>query len=607
MTRWGFAGMVGLMLAGASVAEQAPTLSAVTISEKLHVIYDPHSREVTRRMVRVFDPHPEMALEFSWDPAPGNWPGVTPDGFATGAGVLSWRVPGAASYDPRAVHHTYEGAVLNGRFEGEGRLTYRDGSFYRGNWVAGVLQGPGEYLDAAGNRYEGPLVDGKPEGQGILRSAEGWVYTGGFSNGLRDGHGAIIEPGGLRYTVEMVAGVMQSSTKPVVYADSLLGGLLPAQSGGDAGKTQIAVTADTRLGQQQEVGYAHYAQNGEVLIVPLRDRWRDVWNGTGGIGTFFDYASLGDAEWADNRAHTQFRLATQDGSRVRLKSLDLAVDYSLPHLRPVLVTEDHYGCTGFRPSFNFLNYGWGQVENATARVGFRNGDAVDWAARHTTPPSTPWYQVDVGSFDQGMDVYIRNALIDAGVDVTALENRRFTCPSAEVLETCKAQIQKDLNLGALTGLISGWGDLQTDMIGELSYDWVDAFGERHHEVQSFSATISLAAIEVPGGLAECGDGGAFALQAPQYLDVDLPYDAQAYRINIPVRGNPNVSSLLSGLRFYAERSSIHQMQMEATFADGSVRKSAPVKLFFLHNRTPEFQSGTTPAICTLPPERAASC
>jgi hypothetical protein len=586
------------------MAEQA---SAPALQQKLHVIYDPVSREVARRMVRVIDPHPEMGLEFTWEPAAGNWPGVTPEGFAHGKGRLSWRVPGAASYDPRTMHHSYDGMVKDGRFHGAGRLSYRDGSFYAGTWENGALNGQGEHLDALGNRYEGAFVDGQPQGQGVYRAAQGWTYTGTFANGQRHGSGEIVEPGGLTYEVVMEQGVEMSSTRPVVFADNRLAGVLPAQSGGSAGKVDMSVMVDPRLGAAQEVGYTHIVQNGEVLIVPESEQWREVWNGSSQIESFFAYAMMGDDQWAKNRAHTQFRLSTADGSRVRLKSLDLAVEYSLPHLRPVLAVQDHLGCKGFRPSFNFLNYGWGEVQNATARVGFRNPDNVPWDQRYTLAPNTDWFEVPIGAFDEGIDVYVRNALIEAGADVSVLENQRFTCPSAEMLDGCRQRIIGGLQMGQLNGLLSGWASIQTDMIGELSYDWTDAFGTVHRETQTFVGNINLAYIEVPGGLAECGDGGAFATQAPQYIDVDLPYDGQGYRINIPFRGNPNISTMISGLKFFSERSSMHLMQMEATFADGSIRKSAPVRLFFLHTRQPRFTSGATPAVCTLPPETEASC
>ena len=77
---------LGLTWAGGVLADS----TSATVQEKLHVIYDPVSREVTRRVVRVFDPHPEMALDFVWEPAAGNWPGVSPEGFANGQGKLSW-------------------------------------------------------------------------------------------------------------------------------------------------------------------------------------------------------------------------------------------------------------------------------------------------------------------------------------------------------------------------------------------------------------------------------------------------------------------------------------------------------------------------------------
>ena len=590
-----------------SVEQVAFQSATPVVVQKLHVIYDPQSREVVRRMVRVVDPHPEMALEFSWEPSAGNWPGVTPEGFANGEGRISWRVPGVANYDKRAVHHVYEGSLSAGRFHGEGQLSYRDGSFYAGIWQNGVLQGQGVHLDAQGNRYEGQFMNGVAQGKGVYRAAAGWTYTGAFNAGLRDGEGTVVEPGGLTYDVVVAAGEEVSSTRPLVYVDNRLAGMLPAQSGGDAGKTDFSVMVDPRLRASQEVIYTHIVQDGEVLIVPSDERWRLAWNGSSKVGSFFDYAMMDASAWSKNRAHAQFRLATTDGSRARLKSLDLAVEYSLPHLRPVLAVQDHHGCVGFRPSFNFLNYGWGQVENATARVGFRNPDDVEWDQRHTTPPKTKWYEVPVGTFDEGVDVYVRNALIDAGVDVTRLESSRFTCPNAEMLDGCRQRIIAGLNFGDLQGQVSGWASLQTDMIGELSYDWTDAFGQVNHEVQTFVGSINLGYIEVPGGLAECGDGGAFATQAPQYVDVDLPYDGKDYRINIPFRGNPNITTMISGLKFFSERSSMHKMQMEATFADGSIRKSAPVRLFFLHNRQPGFVSKTAPATCVLPTETEPSC
>lgn len=593
----------GLTLAGTVWAEEAAT----DLRERLQVIYDPVSREVTRRMVRIHDPNPGLALEFTWEPAAGNWPGVNAEGLATGRGVLSWRISGAPSYDPRAVHHSYDGTMKDGRFDGPGKLSFRDGSYFSGTWVAGVLHGQGQHLDAQGNRYEGAYVNGKAEGKGSLRSADGLVYVGGFRDGLRDGNGHVTEPGGLSYDVVMDAGSEVSSTRPVVYADSRIGGLQKAQDGGAAGKTDMTVIVDPRLGANQEVAYTHYAQNGEVLILPSEARWRQAWNGDGPIASQWEYAQMGPHEWLMNRAHTLFRLATTDGSRVKLASLDLAVEYSVPHLRPVLSTVEHFGCVSFRPDFHFVNYGWGQVENAAARVGFRNPDLVEWEERTTKAPDTPWFDVSVGDFDEGVDVSIRNALIEAGVDVATLENKRLTCPSADMLDSCRAKLVQDLGLSRLAGTQQGGASLSTDMIGELSYDWTDALGERHQETQVFAVNIRLGTIEVPGGLAECGDGGAFATQAPQYMDVDLPYDAAGYRINIPFRGNPNIQSLLSGLKFYSERSSMHLMQMEATFADGSIRRSPPVRLFMVHTRIPNFQSKMTPAVCTLPEDLESSC
>ena len=54
---------------------------------------------------------------------------------------------------------------------------------------------------------------------------------------------------------------------------------------------------DPRLSGGQEVAYTHIVQNGEVLIVPNNDLWRDAWNGSDQIESFFAYAMMGDSEW----------------------------------------------------------------------------------------------------------------------------------------------------------------------------------------------------------------------------------------------------------------------------------------------------------------------
>lgn len=593
------AAVAGAAPIGAAWAEAQALARTEAPSERLQVIYNPETRAVSRRMVRLYDPHPGMALDFTWEPAPGNWPGITPDGFADGPGKVSWRAPGVAGYDPRAVHHSYEGTLGAGRFEGPGVLRYRDGSRYEGTWVAGLLEGAGMHLDASGNRYEGPFAAGRAEGQGIWRSREGWVYTGGFAAGQRHGAGQVALPGGLRYDVVMDRGEEVHSTRPRVFADATLGGLLPAQSGGAAGKVAMAVVIDQRVTEEQSVRYTHHVGENGVMIFPMDEELQRIWNGEARPEDLYVLTDMSQMDWDATRAFAVLDLATEDGSRVRLKSLDLAVDLSMPHLRPVLEAQPHAGCVGFRPSFNFVNHGWGAVENAVARFRFSNPDSYDWERPAAERPGTDWYELPVGSFDQGADVMLRDLFVQAGADVAALETRRFTCPSQELMETCSAQALAGLDLGALNGHAGGMGVISTDLIGELRYEWVDAAGVRNQDLVPLGLHVNLATIEVPGGLAECGAGGAYATEAPQFLEVELPAEGRDYRINIPNRGNPNLAELRRGLKLWSRQSSMHRLHVEAEFGDGSIRRSPMVELYFLHPRTPEFTSTTTPASCYL--------
>jgi hypothetical protein len=139
------------------------------------------------------------------------------------------------------------------------------------------------------------------------------------------------------------------------------------------------------------------------------------------------------------------------------------------------------------------------------------------------------------------------------------------------------------------------------MQAKMSYGWTDAFGKPQTSEQWFSVDIPLLKIETPAPLAECGDAGAYAPEAPQFQHVELNPDAGGYRVNIPVRGNPNIDRLIAGLALWSRKSAWHNLQVEASFADGSVRSTPPVHLFFLHPRQPAFTSSARPASCYLDP------
>lgn len=60
---------------------------------------------------------------------------------------------------------------------GQGRYTYRDGSYYDGGFVDGLPQGEGVCNYANGDRYEGGWKNNAPDGEGVMYFASGTVYA----------------------------------------------------------------------------------------------------------------------------------------------------------------------------------------------------------------------------------------------------------------------------------------------------------------------------------------------------------------------------------------------------------------------------------------------
>ncbi len=93
----------------------------------------------------------------------------------------------------------YRGEVVAGLLQGEGRLDYPNGGWYRGLFKDGLLEGPGEWRGPGGERYVGDFHLGLFEGQGTLRYADGTTYEGHFERARLSGEGELSLPSGERY------------------------------------------------------------------------------------------------------------------------------------------------------------------------------------------------------------------------------------------------------------------------------------------------------------------------------------------------------------------------------------------------------------------------
>lgn len=583
--------LFSLMLAAAHGGDYLNPSPDAAWAERVQIVYQADTRSVARRTVRVWSPSPEKDLDFVWEPMQGQASdGIAPDGSVNGTGRLVWRIKGSASYDPKTIYSTYQGELRSGRPHGKGRLEVRTGAVLDGMWVDGEASGQVVWIDEAGNRYEGMFAHGKPDGRGRYLATNGAIFEGTFVAGLRSGEGTTTLPGGTRYTSRWESGREIGGNRPDVMADALVGGLIKAQSGGgDAGKVEIGVVVEERMNQQSEMRYQHLVRDEDIAIYPVSDDINNFWNGTGAIPAG-DW-TLSGIDWEKSPAFVEVGLATTDGSRAKIRGLEMKDINSDAYRKPMLTLEQHFGCRGFRPSFSFINHGWGEVRDATVSVQFTGEEEGGEASRI--------FQTTLTTFDAGTDVSVLGFLDEAGVDTAKLDAGRYSCQSVDSMNVCRSQLFNDVGFGEIADFVWGEDKLYTTAAGTLDYSWADDFGNVYRQSEPFRVPISLARIEVPFDLAECGDGFGGSPEALRFQDVELQVGQRGYSVDMPVRGNKNITSYKARLKLNADKSSFHQFRIAAHFADGTTRESKPVSLFFFRPRPATFETAMKPAICTL--------
>uniref|UniRef100_A0A8D0HI74 MORN repeat containing 1 n=1 Tax=Sphenodon punctatus TaxID=8508 RepID=A0A8D0HI74_SPHPU len=94
----------------------------------------------------------------------------------------------------------YEGEWKQGKKHGHGKLSFKDGSYYEGEFVDGEIVGNGlRYWASTGNTYSGQFLLGELHGHGVLQYEDGRKYEGEFSYGKREGHGLLVDKEGQIY------------------------------------------------------------------------------------------------------------------------------------------------------------------------------------------------------------------------------------------------------------------------------------------------------------------------------------------------------------------------------------------------------------------------
>lgn len=83
----------------------------------------------------------------------------------------------------------YEGDIVDGEPNGQGKMTWDDGTVYVGGFKDGYFDGQGTMTWSDGEKYVGGFKNGKRNGQGTYTFADGDKYVGGFKDGKFEGQG----------------------------------------------------------------------------------------------------------------------------------------------------------------------------------------------------------------------------------------------------------------------------------------------------------------------------------------------------------------------------------------------------------------------------------
>ncbi len=559
-----------------------PAAARTDWRERVQVVYDPVTRSVHRALVRIADPFAGLNLDFTWHPDRG--PGLNPDdGTVEGAGRLTWRIPGTASYDPDAAYAVYQGTLQDGKMHGEGRMTLRSGEMYDGGWQNGLRSGHGVLRDPDGNHYVGSFVNGLPEGDGIYTSRDGTIYDGPFRSGLRDGRATIRLPGGTKYQSQWVAGVEVQSDRPDAIVDALVGGLLKAQAGDQASRVNVAPVIDQRMTAMQALGYQAQPNDGLLNIYPQAPEVVEAWNGTTAIEEY----GISDLapDWSQNEAYLNL-LLDAGRSPVTLRDMWVEVSSSIPENRPMMEVENKVGCIGYRPHFVLANHGWGPVERAVLRFRFIKSIYAWNLQRPANYGGTEWFTLPIAGFSDVTAVDVSGALQQLGLDIGRLKTGRFLCTATDLFDTeyCLNEFTRNVRTGRLEPFL--WinqSSVVSEVEGELEYFWRDAYGQLNSRKQPLVATVSIGLIENIS-MAEQGDYWEGGADAQRQIPVDFQQNANAYSIPLPYRGSKTVTRMLVPLKLRAPTSSWHDFRAAVRFADNSIRYSQPMRLFYMKPR-----------------------
>ena len=116
-------------------------------------------------------------------------------GGAIGAGLvktlqyITFQIPNPVATLPDGA--VYEGDMVNGVIQGQGRMLWNNGDRYEGSFQNGLFHGQGLMVGVDGSSYEGQFAEGAITGIGTMVYSDDEQYTGEFQYSRKHGKGIL--------------------------------------------------------------------------------------------------------------------------------------------------------------------------------------------------------------------------------------------------------------------------------------------------------------------------------------------------------------------------------------------------------------------------------
>jgi hypothetical protein len=569
--------------------------------EKTEIVWDAGATKFVRRRFRVFDPHPELALEFYW--LPETQSGLQA-GAITGSGEIIWYRKGASPYDQTSRHSTYNGNLKNGLQNGWGKLCLRSGLTYVGEWKEGRIEGEGAIEYETGERYQGNFVEGEPDGNGKYVAANGQLVAGTALRVKIDravvwgpdavplSSAPVMAPGAGSISIEPRVKYYVAAAKaagPVPFAlfpqSRPFAPAVPkklrdvAQASGPITMTLYIDRVKNNEFKEgnPEVDSFVYGQTDDAGTIAIRLDAPEImarWKGDAPITADSDSTFLLDPnQFAPVFLVVDVVNDTDRDAQIVGGYVDVAD--SATDLQPYIeISGINYFATedAFDPTFDFLNEGWGPVQNAKITYSFGKEPQA----------GSQTFVIDAGTFDQSMEVSTLPGLIVSGVNVSNLKKGPFPCPSEEELPNCLAKLVQSGLFGQLGGaMFAEYTHVYTQISGVMDYSWTDSQGSLQQRQSPISAKLPMLEF-VSGAGVEYGAPSAVERKLPA---ITLALDRQNYRIPFSYRGRLRAQQdQRFALTLDAEKSSHHRFRIVLQLADGRAVSTPPVDLLMFKTR-----------------------